>query len=111
MYKICNFFVNFENTKIDHILKISRPGVFDTVAQLQGGEPSFAPLSPPPHLTPAWSCTAQELLTTEDWPTIKGLYSGQIWLVDELQKAPEDCNREPIYIVKMTKPGTICILI
>ena len=26
-------------------------------------------------------------------PTIKGLYSGQIWLVDELQKTAVDCNR------------------
>ena len=26
------------------------------------------------------------------WPTIKGLYSGQIWLVDELQKTAVDCN-------------------
>ena len=25
--------------------------------------------------------------------TIKGLYSGQIWLVDELQKTAVDCNR------------------
>ena len=25
--------------------------------------------------------------------TIKGLYSGQIWLVDELQKTDVDCNR------------------
>ena len=26
-------------------------------------------------------------------PTIKGLYCGQIWLVDELQKTAVDCNR------------------
>ena len=33
-------------------------------------------------------------------PMIKELYSGQIWLVDELQKTAVDC------IVNMTKPGT-----
>ena len=26
-------------------------------------------------------------------PTIRGLYSGQIWLVDELQKTALECNR------------------
>ena len=26
-------------------------------------------------------------------PTIKGLYSGQIWLVDEIQKNSVDCSR------------------
>ena len=30
-------------------------------------------------------------------PTIKGLYSRQIWLVDELQKTTVDCNKG-IYI-------------
>ena len=30
LYKFRNFSVNFEDTKmVDHILKISRPGVFD----------------------------------------------------------------------------------
>ena len=39
-------------------------------------------------------------------PKIKGLYSGQIRLVDELQKIAVDCNRGLYYIVNMTKPGT-----
>ena len=39
-------------------------------------------------------------------PTIKGLYSEQICLVDEFQKTAVDCNRDFIYIVNMTKPVT-----
>ena len=38
-------------------------------------------------------------------PTIKGLYSGQIWLVDELQKT-DTVIGDFIYIVNMAKPGT-----
>ena len=40
-------------------------------------------------------------------PTIKGLYSGQIWLVDELQKKLLlTVIRDFINIVNITKPRT-----
>ena len=48
---------------------------------------------------------SQVLLKGLHRPTIKGLYSGQIRLVDRLQKTTVDCSRDFIYILNMSNPG------